>query len=81
MGQPEFEAKLNAWALRQLKQRLVIRATIAPLTAEESRDYILYRLAKARLVDNPVFTRGALQAIITQAQGTLGCSIFRAPMP
>ena len=69
VGQPEFEAKLNAQALRQLKQRLVIRATIVPLTAEESRDYILYRLAKARLVDNPIFTRGALQAIITQAQG------------
>ena len=69
VGQPEFEAKLNAQALRQLKQRLVIRAAIAPLTAEESRDYILYRLAKVRLVDNPIFTRGALQAIITQAQG------------
>lgn len=69
VGQPEFEAKLNTQALRQLKQRLVIRATIVPLTAEESRDYILYRLAKVRLVDNPIFTRGALQAIITQAQG------------
>jgi general secretion pathway protein A len=69
VGQPEFEAKFNAQALRQLKQRLVIRATIVPLTAEESRDYILYRLAKVRLADNPIFTRGALQAIITQAQG------------
>lgn len=69
VGQPEFEAKLNAQALRQLKQRLVIRATIVPLTAEESRDYILYRLAKVRRVADPIFTRGALQAIITQAQG------------
>src|SRR3989442_1248925 len=70
VGQPEFEAKLNDQALRQLKQRLVIRATIAPLTAEESRDYILYRLAKVSTVDEPIFTRGALQAIIKQAQGT-----------
>jgi len=70
VGQPEFEAKLNDHALRQLKQRLVIRATIAPLTAEESRDYILYRLAKVSTVDEPIFTRGALQAIIQQAQGT-----------
>ena len=69
VGQPEFEAKLNAQALRQLKQRLVIRATIVPLTAEESRDYILCRLAKVRLADNPIFTPGALKAIITQAQG------------
>src|SRR2546427_7232428 len=58
VGQPEFEAKLNDHALRQLKQRLVIRATIAPLTAEESRAYILYRLAKVSTVDEPIFTRG-----------------------
>src|SRR2546427_3063451 len=58
VGQPEFEDKLNEHALRQLKQRLVIRATIAPLTAEESRDYILYRLAKVSTVDEPIFTRG-----------------------
>ena len=69
VGPPEFEAKLNAQALRQLKQRLVIRATIAPLTAEESRDYILHRLAIVRQVADPIFTRGALRAIITQAQG------------
>src|SRR5262249_22624138 len=30
VGQPEFEDKLNEHALRQLKQRLVIRATISP---------------------------------------------------
>jgi general secretion pathway protein A len=70
VGQPEFEATLNDQALRQLKQRLVIRATIAPLSDEESRDYILYRLAKVSTVDEPIFTKGALQAIIKQAQGT-----------
>jgi len=70
VGQPEFEVKLDEHALRQLKQRLVIRATISPLTNEESRDYILYRLAKVSTVDEPIFTKGALQAIIKQAQGT-----------
>jgi general secretion pathway protein A len=70
VGQPEFEAKLNNPALRQLKQRLVIRSTISPLTAEESRDYILYRLAKVVMVDKPIFTRGALRKIIKHAQGT-----------
>jgi len=70
VGQPEFEAKLNDHALRQLKQRLVIQATLAPLTAEESRDYIRYRLAKVSTVDEPIFTKGALQAIINQARGT-----------
>jgi general secretion pathway protein A len=70
VGQPEFEAKLNNHALRQLKQRLVIRGTISPLTAEESRDYIVYRLAKVVMVDEPIFTKGALRKIIQYAQGT-----------
>jgi general secretion pathway protein A len=70
VGQPEFEAKLNNHALRQLKQRLVIRGTISPLTAEESRDYIIYRLAKVVLVDEPIFTKSALRKIIKHAQGT-----------
>jgi general secretion pathway protein A len=70
VGQPEFEAKLNNYALRQLKQRLVIRGTISPLTVEESRDYIVYRLAKVVMVDEPIFTRGALRKIIKYTQGT-----------
>jgi len=70
VGQPEFEDKLNAHALRQLKQRLVIRATIAPLTDQESLEYIAHRLAKVRLTDAPIFTRGALRQIIKHAKGT-----------
>jgi general secretion pathway protein A len=70
VGQPEFEAKLNNHALRQLKQRLVIRGTISPLTNKESRDYIIYRLAKVVMVNEPIFTKGALRKIIKHAQGT-----------
>ena len=70
VGQPEFDAKLNNHALRQLKQRLVIRGTISPLTDEESRDYIIYRLAKVVMVDEPIFTKGALREIIKHAKGT-----------
>jgi general secretion pathway protein A len=70
VGQPEFDAKLNDHALRQLKQRLVIRGTISPLTDEESRDYIIHRLAKVVMVDEPIFTKGALREIIKHAQGT-----------
>ena len=70
VGQPEFEDKLNNHALRQLKQRLVIRATISPLTDAESLEYIAYRLAKVSMIDAPIFTRGALRQIVTQARGT-----------
>jgi general secretion pathway protein A len=40
------------------------------LTDEESRDYILYRLAKVAMMDEPIFTRGALREIIQYAKGT-----------
>ena len=70
VGQPEFDDKLDNHALRQLKQRLVIRGTISPLTDEESRDYITYRLAKVVMVDEPIFTKGALREIIKHAKGT-----------
>jgi general secretion pathway protein A len=70
VGQPEFDAKLNNHTLRQLKQRLVIRGTISPLTDEESLDYILYRLAKVVMVDEPIFTKGALREIMKHAKGT-----------
>src|SRR5215813_10951258 len=70
VGQPEFDVKINNHALRQLKQRLVIRGTISPLTDEESQDYILYRLAKVVMVDEPIFTKGALREIIKHAKGT-----------
>lgn len=70
VGQPEFEDKLNNHALRQLKQRLVIRATIAPLTEAESLEYIAYRLAKVSMIDEPIFTKGALRQIVKQAKGT-----------
>lgn len=70
IGQPEFEHKLNLNELRQLKQRLVIRSTIAPLTEEESVAYVEHRLAKVALAKKPVFTKGALKLIIDQAKGT-----------
>ena len=46
-GQPEFDQLLDRHELRQLKQRIAVRTTIAPLTAKESAAYIKYRLIKA----------------------------------
>ncbi len=68
-GQPEFEDHLNLERLRQLKQRLAIRATIRPLTNKESLDYIKFRLRKAGSEVEPVFTLSALKAIIKKAKG------------
>jgi general secretion pathway protein A len=70
IGQPEFDNKLNLNELRQLKQRLVIRSTIEPLSNEESLAYIEHRLSKVALVPEPLFSKGALKLIVEQAQGT-----------
>jgi general secretion pathway protein A len=69
IGQYEFEEILNLYKLRQLKQRIVIRSTILPLTEKESAAYIKHRLGKAASNGNPVFTRGALRRIVREAEG------------
>lgn len=68
-GQPEFEQKLERKELRQLKQRIAVKATIRPLTPEESRAYIMHRLAKASAGNEALFTDRALQKIIKEAHG------------
>jgi general secretion pathway protein A len=68
-GQPEFEQKLERKELRQLKQRIAVRATIRPLSAAESRAYILHRLNKASAENSALFTDGAMRRIIKEAHG------------
>lgn len=47
VGQPELQRRLQSEGLRQLDQRITIRATLRPLTPEETSDYISFRLVKA----------------------------------
>jgi len=68
-GQPEFEQKLDRKELRQLKQRIAVKATIRPLTDEESRAYILHRLQKASAESSTLFTDGAVRKIVKEAHG------------
>jgi len=68
-GQPEFEQKLERKELRQLKQRIAVKATILPLTPDESRAYILHRLTKASAENSTLFTDGALRKIVKEAHG------------
>jgi len=68
-GQPEFEKKLERRELRQLKQRIAVKATILPLSEKESRDYILHRLTKVGSGTATLFTDGALRRIVKEAHG------------
>lgn len=69
IGQPELNDKLSLHKLRQLDQRIVFRAHIAPLSKEESFEYLYYRLGQAALVPSRVFTEKALECIIKRAGG------------
>jgi general secretion pathway protein A len=69
VGQPEFEAMLARYELRQLNQRIAMRTRIKPLTAKDSIQYIYHRLSK--VTDNPseVFTRSAVRLIARHGRG------------
>jgi general secretion pathway protein A len=69
VGQPEFEEKLNLKELRQLNQRIVLRARITPLSTKESVAYIQHRLSKAGHKDIDLFSKSALKHIIKHARG------------
>jgi general secretion pathway protein A len=47
VGQPELRARLHVERLKQLDQRVTVRVTLTPLSLEETKDYINYRLIKA----------------------------------
>jgi general secretion pathway protein A len=62
-GQPELSARLNEPGLRQLKQRVALRCTLAPLDLRETAAYISNRLRTAGGDSLQVFTREAVIAI------------------
>jgi len=63
VGQPELEQRLKNPNLRQLRQRLTLRAKTHPLTTEETRAYVAQRLRIAGSNGQPVFDPEALAAI------------------
>ncbi|MBU5614636.1 AAA family ATPase [Geomonas azotofigens] len=68
-AQPEFENTLNLHELKQLKQRISVKAVISPLDSASGVAYIRSRLAKAAAGDLVPFTAGALRLIVRLAQG------------
>jgi general secretion pathway protein A len=69
LGQSELDDLLNRQDLRQFKQRIALRLYIDPLTAEEVREYIRFRWAKAGGKEAPPFTQDALAGIIQWSHG------------
>jgi type II secretory pathway predicted ATPase ExeA len=63
VGQPELEQKLKQPQLRQLRQRLTLRAKTHALSLEETKSYVAQRLRIAGSNGQPIFEPEALLAI------------------
>jgi len=69
VGQPELEQRLRQPNLRQLRQRLTLRAKTHPLNLEETRSYVVQRLRIAGSNGEPIFDPEALVALYKYSQG------------
>jgi general secretion pathway protein A len=71
VGQPELDAKLDSVGLRQLKQRVAVRAQLGPLDLEETERYIQRRLeiAGADKHTGPLITEEAILRVYRHSRG------------
>jgi len=69
VGQPELEQRLKQPQLRQLRQRLTLRAKTHPFNLEETKNYIAQRLRIAGSNGEPIFDGDATVAIFRYSLG------------
>ena len=69
VGQPEFEAKLDAPELAELRKRIAVRKEIIPLTRVQSRTYIDHRLKIVGSSSSRVFEPKAIERVCDFAEG------------
>ena len=69
-GQPELDAMLDSFELRQIKQRIALRCHLEPLNLEETQGYIERRLQIAGVPpDTTIFSEMATSAIFQHSKG------------
>lgn len=71
VGQPELDRKLDSWDLRQLKQRIALRANLGSLSLEETAEYITHRLRVAGVDPErePIFPAESVQTVYRYSCG------------
>lgn len=69
VGQPELEHKLRQPQLRQLRQRLTLRAKTHALTLDETRAYVQQRLRIAGSNGQQIFDPHAVESVYQYAAG------------
>jgi len=68
-GQPELDQKLSQPQMRQLRQRITLRAKTRQLTIEETQGYIQERLRIAGAESTEIFSPEAITAVHRYARG------------
>jgi type II secretory pathway predicted ATPase ExeA len=68
VGQPELAVRLNSPDLRQLKQRVMLRHRLRPLSVQECCEYVSNRL-KIAGGERAIFTANALEGIYSYSGG------------
>ena len=71
VGQPELDLKLDSFELRPLKQRIALRAHLAPLDEQDTDRYIVERLTIAGGVSRtePLFAAEAVKLVHQYSKG------------
>ena len=71
VGQPELDQKLDSFELRQLKQRIALRARLEPMNAIETRGYIEQRLKIAGVSNaaTNLFPDAAIATVFRYSRG------------
>jgi len=69
VGQPELEYRLKQPQLRQLRQRLTLRAKTHAFNLEETKAYVSQRLRIAGSNGEPIFDAEALMALYRYSAG------------
>jgi general secretion pathway protein A len=71
VGQPELNEKLDSVAMRQLKQRIALRANLSPLGMLETAEYIAKRLevASSHSREEAIFSAEAIETIFRYSHG------------
>jgi general secretion pathway protein A len=68
-GRPQLVPVLDALNLERLKQRAILRCHLDPFTAEETQNYITFRLAQAGLPVQTIFPPEVLSEIYLRSRG------------
>jgi general secretion pathway protein A len=69
LGQPELSQILAEQRFRPLKQRITVRYHLRPLRLKETKEYIQYRLKRARSINLSIFDHGAIREIYRYSKG------------